>query len=91
MAAERDVEPELWLADPSGYQADGHVLRDSSVIRLIAYSIERQTIYATDGCNSCRHKLDTPVGNCQMETLKALSEHTQVPIALLEKLIELLR
>lgn len=90
MAAERGADPELWLADPSGYQEDGHLLRDSAAIRLIAYSIERRTIYATDGCNSCRQELDTPLDTYPIETLRTVAEHTQLPIALLEKLVELL-
>ena len=38
VAAERQPEPEFWLAEPGGYEDQGHVLRDSDSIRLMAYS-----------------------------------------------------
>ena len=38
VAAERGEEPDVWLAATDGYQASGHLLRDSESIRLIAYS-----------------------------------------------------
>ena len=47
--------PELWLVDPDLYESGGRILRDSTTARLLAYSSETQTLYVTDGCNSCTH------------------------------------
>ena len=91
VAAERKSEPELWLAEPGGYEKDGHPLRDSAATRLIAYSIENRIVYATDGCNACRHILDNPLETCPPEDLVSASEHTQLPLRMLERMTQLLR
>lgn len=75
--------PGQWLARPEGYQEDGHVLRDSEAIRLIAWSASSPVLYATDGCNSCRHVLDKPFGAMSEDELQALSNRTQIPRTML--------
>ncbi len=91
IAAERGEEPEVWLAAPDSYQADGHTLRDSESIRLIAYSKKARVVYGTDGCNSCRHILDAPIEENKDEELATLSRRTQLPEALLQRLARVLR
>ncbi len=91
VAAERRGEPELWLAEPGGYEENGHALRDSAAPRLIAYSIENRIVYATDGCNTCRHILDNPLETCPPEDLVSASEYTQLPLRMLEQMTQLVR
>ena len=91
VAAERQPEPEFWLAEPGGYEDQGHVLRDSDTIRLMAYSPGPRIIYATDGCNSCRHVLETSLDGCERADLKAVSAYTQLPLKMLERLAGLIR
>ncbi len=89
VAAEGASEPELWLADPNGYQDGNHTRRDSESIRLIGYSSAEQIVYATDGCNACRHLLDARLDRLPHEELNRLSDHTQLPRHMLERLAEL--
>jgi hypothetical protein len=91
VAADGAADPDFWLVDPSGYQDGGHPRRDSESIRLIGYSSEPQTVYATDGCNSCRHLLDARLENLSEEALELLSQRTQLPRHMLERLAELTR
>jgi hypothetical protein len=91
LAAEHGSEPDFWVADAEGYEANGHGLRDSESIRLIAYSRRDCIIYATDGCNACRHILGMPLETCPEDELAALSERIQLPTALLKRLAEALR
>jgi len=91
VAAEGAAEPEVWLADPEGYQEGDHTKRDSESIRLVGYSTDAQIVYATDGCNACRHRLDARLEMFPEEELNRLSEHTQLPRHLLERLAELSR
>ena len=91
VAAERGDEPEVWVVAPEGYQTDGHTLRDSESIRLIAYSKHSRIVYATDGCNACRHILNTPLETKKDEELITLSEQTQLPQSLLQALARLIR
>lgn len=81
-----DPRPDVWLARPEGYQADGHPLRDSESIRLIAYCHGSQTVYATDGCNACRHHLPQPPGKLTTEGIGTFAAETQVPYAMLLRL-----
>lgn len=81
--AERDGRPDVWLARPEGYQSDGHMLRDSETIRLIAFCKDSSVIYATDGCNACRHHLTEPLGQMSDDDLRSFSAQTQVPYAML--------
>jgi hypothetical protein len=89
VAAGRDPEPAVWVVSPEDYESGGHCLRDSESIRLIGYVPESGTIYATDGCNSCRHRPDTPIQSQNAEELATLSRHTQLPTAMLEALARL--
>ena len=91
VAAEGAAEPGLWLVDPSGYQDGDHTRRDSESIRLIGYSEDSQTLYATDGCNACRHLLEARLDSLPEEVLRRFSEHTQLPRHMLERIAELTR
>ena len=90
-SAEGRDEPELWLVNPEGYQEDGHPLRDSKSTRLIAYSIKNDIVYATDGCNACRHVLNQSLDTCQSEELVSISQRTQLPLRMLEQMGELVK
>jgi hypothetical protein len=81
VSAERATQPAAWVAEPDGYQQDGHVLRDSDTIRLIAYVVDSGTIYATDGCNSCRHAIR--IETSSVVELEAVAESTQLPLPML--------
>ena len=87
ISAQHDPEPTGWVAAPEGYQQDGHILRDSDSIRLIAYVANSGTVYATDGCNSCRH--NNRIEKSTIDELETLSERTQIPSTMLRLLYEL--
>ncbi len=89
VAAERTGEPDAWLADPDGYQEDGHVRRDSDLIRLVAYARHAGVIYSTDGCNACRHSLERPLEAANDAELENVSRLTQLPLAMLRKIVEI--
>lgn len=91
VAAERTGPPGTWLAEPNGYQDDGHVRRDSESIRLIAYASEARVLYATDGCNACRHTLEKSLETSGPGELEKVSRLTQLPLEMLQKLVELVR
>ena len=78
VAAQRSSEPDVWIVAPEGYQAKGHLLRDSDSIRLMAYSNRSDIIYATDGCNSCRHILEAALEATDENGLATLAERTQL-------------
>lgn len=91
VAARRDPEPGVWILEPAGYQKDGHPLRDNETVRLIAYVAASRSIYATDGCNSCRHAPDVRIETAAPEDLARLSARTQLPgpmLALLARRIQ---
>lgn len=83
--ARQEGDPDVWLARPEGYQADGHMLRDSETVRLVAWSESSSVLYATDGCNTCRHVLDKPLRDMSEQELKTLSERAQVPYLMLKR------
>ena len=87
ISAQRDPEPAVWVAAPEGYQQDGHLLRDSDSIRLIAYVPDSDTVYATDGCNSCRHI--SRIEQSTIDELETLSERTQIPSGMLQLLAQI--
>ena len=91
VASERGDAPDLWLVAPEGYEENGHPIRDSPNIRLIAYSKNAHIVYATDGCNSCRHILKAPLETNTDEELRILSEQKQLPQALLQGLARLIQ
>ena len=90
VAAQRSSEPDVWIVAPEGYQAKGHLLRDSDSIRLMAYSNRSDIIYATDGCNSCRHILETALEATDENGLATLAERAQLPLSMLRRLAELI-
>ena len=83
VAARRDPEPAVWILEPAGYQHDGHPLRDNDTVRLIGYVPASRAIYATDGCNSCRHAPDVRIETAAPEELARLSARTQLPESML--------
>ena len=91
IAARREPEPGFWLAAPEGYQSETHVLRDSPTIRLVAYSDDSRTLYATDGCNSCLHTLAVSIADTTHEELVSLAKRIQLPSETLERLVRLVQ
>jgi hypothetical protein len=90
VAANHGHEPELWLADPEGYERHGRVLRDSPTSRLLAYSSLEQTIYASDGCNACVRRLTVSLGSLTDSQLQTFAEDNDLRPDFLERLSELL-
>ncbi len=91
VAADRGDEPDVWLVAQHGYQTKGHPLRDSDSIRLLAYSKNSHVVYGTDGCNTCRHFLNTSLETIVDRELTAISERTQLPQTLLGHLARIIR
>jgi hypothetical protein len=86
----RPDEPDLWVADPHRYERNGRILRDSERPRMLAYSSARQTLYATDGCNSCARHLPAKLKEFAPEELRTFADENELPIELLQYLISLL-
>jgi hypothetical protein len=84
--ADREFEPDIWIIDPEGYEANGHPLRDSESIRLIGYVAGSGTLYATDGCNSCRHRPAKRMEELDAPELEAIFSGTQLPVRMLAEL-----
>ncbi len=91
VAAQRDREPDVWLADPDAYEKDGRILRDSPSSRLLAYSRTGRVIYATDGCNACTRRLGMPLESISDSELQSFAEDNNVRLDLLERLTDLIR
>ena len=91
VASARATDPDIALVDPAGYERSGRVLRDHTAARLLAYSLERQVIYATDGCNSCVHRPSGPLDSLSPAELRAFAEAEQLPPVLVGRLSELVR
>ena len=90
VAAQRFADPNVWLADPEGYEKNGRLLRDSESPRMLAYSKTDRILYATDGCNSCSRRITMDLGFLTPEELKDLAEKNNLRLELLERLIGLL-
>ncbi len=84
--ADRESEPGIWIVEPEGYESNGHPLRDSDSIRLIGYVAESGTVYATDGCNSCRHRPSKRIEELEEGELEETFSGTQLPVTMLEEL-----
>jgi len=91
VAVDGGDEPDLWLVAPEGYQANGQPQRDHDSVRLIAYSKHSRIVYATDGCNACRHVLNTSLETESDENLITFSERAQLPHTMLQALVTLIR
>ena len=71
--------PDVWIADPDGYEKNGRVLRDSETPRMLAYSTNDHILYATDGSNACARNVD----------LARLEDYADLPVDLLAELRKL--
>jgi hypothetical protein len=81
-SAQHSAAPDVWLADPDGYEKNGRVLRDNESARMLAYSTKDHILYATDGCNSCARKL-----NGSLEAVEA----NDIRIEFLQQLVSLVK
>lgn len=79
-------EPSIWLADPDGYENHGRIQRDSPCPRLVALSNQDTILYATDGCNSCYHRIPRQIESLSAPELAHLADATQVPLERLHHL-----
>jgi len=86
IAAQHGAQPEFWLADPDQYERNGRVLRDSTSPRLIAYTPGTQTLFVTDGCNSCSHAIGAEPGTLTAPQLQEFASKTGIPLELLREL-----
>ena len=89
VAAEHGSPPATWLADPDQYEQGDRILRDSTSARLLAYSPQDQILYATDGCNSCAHRLKAKIDDLPPDALRAFASESAIPSEMLERLIAL--
>jgi hypothetical protein len=85
-AAHGQPQPEVWLSDPDQYERNGRILRDSTTPRLLAYSPKSRTLYVTDGCNSCSHKLEADLNILTADQLQLFAEKVGISLELLRKL-----
>ena len=90
-ASEKLKAPQLWLANPDQYEAQGRLLRDSTSPRMLAYSTERNVLLVTDGCNSCVHFLKIDLKQMDEETLKNFSTESHVAPELLRRMVEIVK
>jgi len=86
IGAQHAAQPEFWLADPDQYERNGRILRDSASPRLIAYTPGTQTLYVTDGCNSCSHAIPAEPAVLTVEQLQELASSTGIRLELLKGL-----
>ena len=91
VSAHRRADPDIWLADPDAYEMNGRLLRDSETPRMLAYSTQDQTLYATDGCNSCARRLHTKLDLLTPGELRYFAENNELRLDLLERIIALVR
>ena len=85
-AGRRAAAPTLYAADPARYEKNGRILRDSDAPRVLGYSPTDNLLYANDGCNSCTHTAEAPVGGMTAAQLEAFAAANNVPLELLLKL-----
>ena len=78
VSAEHGALPEVWIVDPDAYEKNGRLLRDSESPRMLAYSTRDNTLYLTDGCNTCSRRVGLTT-----------NELPDVSPQLLEKLVSL--
>jgi hypothetical protein len=90
-AAGRSTPPDTWLADPDEYERNGRIQRDSTSPRMLAYSRASQTLYATDGCNSCIRRLQHPIDALSSEDLDTFAADNEMRLELLERLVSLVK
>ena len=90
VAAEHGAEPDIWLADPSGYERGARLLRDSPHSRLVAYSRTDKRVYASDGCNACTRRLKVTLESLTDSELQTFAEDNDLRLDVLEKLTDLL-
>jgi hypothetical protein len=86
VAAKHSAAPNIWLANPDQYELNGRLLRDSNSPRLLAYSAKDRVIYATDGCNSCEHRLDVDLAKLDSDSIRKVAEASNIGVDLLEGL-----
>ena len=80
-------EPQVWVADPSAYEKDGRVLRDSPDSRILAYSAEDRVVYACDGCNTCTRRLEGSLESLSSSELQSFAAENDLRFDLLKRLI----
>ena len=91
VSASQAPAPETWLVDPRGYEQNGRPLRDSDTSRVLAYSPQAHTIYATDGCNSCSHRLPGRLEEMTDIELIEIADSTGLQPDLVQRLADLVR
>lgn len=89
IAAESSPPPSIWLADTDLYEKNGRVLRDSESPRLLAYVPQTNTVYATDGCNSCASRTDRPIESLTEKELRQFALENELRFEILQRLAEL--
>jgi hypothetical protein len=80
------AEPTVYVADPTQYERNGRILRDSTSPRLLGYSPTDRILYANDGCNSCTHGLPADLKSFTQEQRREFANQNGIREDLLEGL-----
>ena len=79
----------IYLADPTQYERNGRLLRDSTSPRLLGYSPDDHILYANDGCNSCTHRLSGDLKALDKQEREAFAAANKIRHELVERIAEL--
>jgi hypothetical protein len=87
IAASQHLQPpEVWIIHPDQYEKAGRIQRDSTSARMLAYSPERNIVFATDGCNSCAHFLNGDLKIYDHDALLSFAAESEIQLELVEGL-----
>lgn len=89
VAGQHSPEPVFWVADPQQYEDNGRILRDSTSSRLIAYSPVDKALYASDGCNSCTHRLPMDLTSLDSDQIRLFAAENNIRPELLERMAKM--
>ncbi len=87
LSGAHEPAPQVWIVWADQYERDGRVLRDSTSPRLLAYSEQNHTLYATDGCNSCVHALGRDLQTFRPDQIEAFARESEIELPFLEQLV----
>jgi hypothetical protein len=90
VSADGGARPDIWLVDPDQYARNGRLLRDSESPRMLAYSINDQILYGTDGCNVCARHVPAELQSLSPEQLCSFADENEIRLELLEYLVSLM-
>jgi len=90
VAASQHLKPPgVWLINPDQYEKAGRIQRDSTSARMLAYSSDRQIVFATDGCNSCVHALHGNLKTMDHDALTTFAAESEIQPEMVERLADI--